>query len=719
MEKCCCGPGCTEGGKLICSRCGAARYCSAACQKAHWKLHKPACIEPPPPALPAAVEAAVQRLNASALTAALGPLLAPAPGAAGGGAPGPSPRPLARSALVAAAVAAFEKNLRAEMCAGRLGVFQPAPSPSEKSCYLGLDFLAPPLEEQLLLPVLRVLLAHGAPPHGLVPRSRAPDCNAPVEVVLARMHCDAALALLAGAGSRLDGTCTGVLEGLCDSECCVVRARMENLTTFLRELRSEHFSAAPRAHVHTEMIANWASPEPLRALLAAGAGGVLVCCPFLGQPHSRRHRITAASAALVEAVLSADTCVPQSHRAAEALLGAGVSPDFTLWVPRVGKWDPSALIPQESTLLSYVLEEACNEAMGLGLDAPDTTAPTRANRLAARARALRTEGPCHTVLHAVLAGGVEKSLRFTSISVLSGVGKDVFTHAAQMGVTHVVEAILGAGGDPNVGDPLLLAAHPYETPLECAVGWGHCAVVQALLRGGARVTTRAQASAGERGDAASAALMLAAAGGGGGGGGGAGAGATAAGQPHPLMQTCRYPAAYVGKTPLMLACLSGAAHVVREMLRVCPQAATAKSSFGVEEEEEEEGADCDCPLTPRTPMACALLSGGAPELVGQLVEAGARAPVLKGSVWVSHCGRQRQDLEVLRASRGWLLGREGLAATIGCDGCGSLPAVGAPAWHACGECASVRYCGEACQRSDWREHKVLCKELRKRPQPSA
>jgi len=30
-------------GTLKCSACAVAQYCSAGCQKAHWKAHKPAC----------------------------------------------------------------------------------------------------------------------------------------------------------------------------------------------------------------------------------------------------------------------------------------------------------------------------------------------------------------------------------------------------------------------------------------------------------------------------------------------------------------------------------------------------------------------------------------------------------------------------------------------------------------------------------------------------
>ena len=34
---------CGEAGTVRCSRCKTARYCSASCQQAHWKVHKPSC----------------------------------------------------------------------------------------------------------------------------------------------------------------------------------------------------------------------------------------------------------------------------------------------------------------------------------------------------------------------------------------------------------------------------------------------------------------------------------------------------------------------------------------------------------------------------------------------------------------------------------------------------------------------------------------------------
>lgn len=39
----CLNPGCALEGKLMCSKCEQARYCSASCQRSHWGAHKAGC----------------------------------------------------------------------------------------------------------------------------------------------------------------------------------------------------------------------------------------------------------------------------------------------------------------------------------------------------------------------------------------------------------------------------------------------------------------------------------------------------------------------------------------------------------------------------------------------------------------------------------------------------------------------------------------------------
>ena len=49
----CCGCGARDderGSMRKCGRCLVARYCSEACQRAHWAAHKAACVRAPPPA---------------------------------------------------------------------------------------------------------------------------------------------------------------------------------------------------------------------------------------------------------------------------------------------------------------------------------------------------------------------------------------------------------------------------------------------------------------------------------------------------------------------------------------------------------------------------------------------------------------------------------------------------------------------------------------------
>ena len=38
----------------------------------------------------------------------------------------------------------------------------------------------------------------------------------------------------------------------------------------------------------------------------------------------------------------------------------------------------------------------------------------------------------------------------------------------------------------------------------------------------------------------------------------------------------------------------------------------------------------------------------------------------------------------------------------------------APRGKLCSGCCAVRYCGPACQKSDWRAHRAACRELQRR-----
>ena len=47
----CANPGCAGRGLKACARCQSVRYCSVACQRAHWRAHKPSCSEAAPKAV--------------------------------------------------------------------------------------------------------------------------------------------------------------------------------------------------------------------------------------------------------------------------------------------------------------------------------------------------------------------------------------------------------------------------------------------------------------------------------------------------------------------------------------------------------------------------------------------------------------------------------------------------------------------------------------------
>ena len=48
--------------------------------------------------------------------------------------------------------------------------------------------------------------------------------------------------------------------------------------------------------------------------------------------------------------------------------------------------------------------------------------------------------------------------------------------------------------------------------------------------------------------------------------------------------------------------------------------------------------------------------------------------------------------------------------SIVCNGC-SKAEVGEKLFECCSSCKSVRYCSKACQKSKWKEHKVLCNAI--------
>jgi hypothetical protein len=330
-------------------------------------MHKATCRAPPtPPALAAALAA----LDPAALSAALAA----------------HPGPLAHlPALVPEAVAAYDRlaqeggrQLQLRLRGAAAAAAAAAASAQKRTDYtLARSFArASGLATRQLLPVLRQLLARGAPAGGggvpPLPRARPADCSAPAEVVLAWHHCDEALALLAGAGARLDGVCRGVAEGVCPGECSALVARLGAGLTLLYSL--PHVRGTPQAAAVEGVLGETLpGPRELRALLRAGAGGAPLT-RMHGAPLAPHQRTTALVQALMEAISALEAHTPRSGAALEVLLAAGASPDVTLWIPRGGAATPPL---EENCLLHYLVEEACNEALGDGPSAPTMLHATR------------------------------------------------------------------------------------------------------------------------------------------------------------------------------------------------------------------------------------------------------------------------------------------------------------------------------------------------------
>jgi len=56
--------------------------------------------------------------------------------------------------------------------------------------------------------------------------------------------------------------------------------------------------------------------------------------------------------------------------------------------------------------------------------------------------------------------------------------------------------------------------------------------------------------------------------------------------------------------------------------------------------------------------------------------------------------------------------KRGLSKLSKCHKCGSFPALGSKLRY-CGRCKSNAYCGKACARAHWAEHKPECVSLRR------
>jgi hypothetical protein len=186
--------------------------------------------------------------------------------------------------------------------------------------------------------------------------------------------------------------CSGADEGVCDTQCCALRARINILVHYLKSL-SQHDKdeeCAMSKAVDASLAKELARPAHFRTLLAAGAGAAVIS-RVLGQKRTSAARPSGSEATYMDAMCVLHPDVPESYYAVEALLKPGADPDFSVFIPR------SEHLLQESTLLMYVVEEATNEAIRAGPNAPGITAPVRVNRMKMRARSLRTEGPSHTV----------------------------------------------------------------------------------------------------------------------------------------------------------------------------------------------------------------------------------------------------------------------------------------------------------------------------------
>ena len=456
------------------------------------------------------------------------------------------------------------------------------------------------------------LLEAGAAPRGTVPRgtptaAARTACAMPLEAFLAQvMRYDEVEALAAAPGARFDRACDGAcMRGAGDAKRMQPCTAVVDLLSLALDVPTDEAEAAA---VSTEIAASLAArgaPQDdvrvraedliptaaLRAAIAAG-GGDVVMKTWMG-------RFPAKDYVMLRAILHHNIAV------VEALLGAGVTADTEIDV-FMGEEYPISRRP----LVFAAAEEAVGESRGDTAEdaANDFKEPTRDVTTAIRAAstAYRTGGPAHRALAAILRVGVKRTINMLATSPRSGNTTSVLSHSAQLGDVTVLRMLLDAGADPNLlqtPDPRYDRIFSAESALENATGWQHVGVCKLLLERGADAarSPRALATTGEHGRADLAKMLLA-----------AGAGAM-------LNVRCTRPELLRGKTPLMVACMSGAVDVAELFLDAGALACGPN----------DRPAYDDDPRRLATPMACALAGGGARELVDLLVARGAPRPRLE------------------------------------------------------------------------------------------
>ncbi|KAI0270594.1 hypothetical protein BC834DRAFT_1031182 [Gloeopeniophorella convolvens] len=90
-----------------------------------------------------------------------------------------------------------------------------------------------------------------------------------------------------------------------------------------------------------------------------------------------------------------------------------------------------------------------------------------------------------------------------------------------------------------------------------------------------------------------------------------------------------------------------------------------------------------------------------------LMEGGADLDIKDGDQWDPRKLSHKVGPKVTAVIRKWERRRAGEEVLLGEDGCGVCGKEGK--MKSCSACYVVRYCSSECQKSDWKEHKKLCK----------